>query len=85
MNAIAGGIPWLLVHHPRKDGEIYSGHNSIGGNCSNEWHLLRNKMKIEKGRLVKDKEILLSRDENGLWIPKTSSVDENDLMTSSIF
>mgnify|MGYP001602930985 CR=1 FL=1 len=46
MNIIAAGLPWLLIHHPRKDGEIYSGHNSIGGNCSNEWHLLKNKLPV---------------------------------------
>lgn len=81
MNIMANNLPWMLIHHPRKDGEIYSGHNSIGGNCSNEWHLLRNKIKIEKGRLVKAKEVLLSRDSQGLWITKDAdmSIDIDDM------
>lgn len=62
-------IPFMVIHHPRKDGDIYSGHNSLGGNCSNEWQITQTKLNIRKGRLVRDKEIMLYRDEQdgGLW------------------
>ena len=70
MKMLAGVRPWLLIHHPPHGESRASGHNSIGANCSNEWHLLKTKLKIEKGRLVKDKEVLLDRDHNGLWIAK---------------
>lgn len=67
MKSIAGTVPWMLIHHP-KGGEVKaSGHNSIGANCSNEWALLKTQLKIMKGRLVKDKEIYMERDDNGLW------------------
>lgn len=71
MKDICGNIPWMLIHHPPHNESRAAGHHSLGGNCSNEWSLLKTKLKIEKGRLVKDKEILLSRDEKGLWIPYT--------------
>jgi hypothetical protein len=70
MKVLAGNSPWMLIHHPPHNESRAAGHHSIAANCSNEWVLLRNKMKIEKGRLVKDKEILLSRDEHGLWTLK---------------
>lgn len=67
LNDIASEVPWLLIHHP-PHGEIRaSGHNSLGGNCSNEWHLHKNKLVLEKGRLVAGGEILLSRDTEGMW------------------
>jgi len=68
MKQLAGNKPWLLIHHPPHNESRAAGSHAIAANCSNEWVLLRNKLKIEKGRLVKDKEILLSRDEQGLWI-----------------
>ena len=70
MKVLAGQRPWLLIHHPPHGESRASGHNSIGANCSNEWHLLKTKLKIEKGRLVKTKEISLDRDENGLWVAR---------------
>lgn len=73
MKMLAGTRPWLLIHHPPHGESRASGHNSIGANCSNEWHLLKTKLKIEKGRLVRDKEVLLDRDCNGLWVPKQAS------------
>ena len=87
MKAIAGSIPWLLIHHPPHSESRAAGHHSLGSNCSNEWSLLKNKLKIEKGRLVKDKEILLSRDSDGLWILKedNKSGSEGDLMNRPIF
>ena len=60
-------IPWMLIHHPPHHESRAAGHSSLGANNSNEWSLLKTKLKIEKGRLVSDKEILLSRDVNGLW------------------
>lgn len=79
MKQIVGAIPWLLIHHPPHHETRAAGHHSLGGNCSNEWALLKTKMNIEKGRLVKDKEILLGRDGNGLWIPRKreSSVEQH--------
>jgi len=77
MKAIAGGVPWLLIHHPPHSETRAAGHHSLGSNCSNEWALLRNKLKIQKGRLVKDKEILLSRDDDGLWALKAEEEGSN--------
>jgi len=84
MKQIASTLPWLLIHHPPQGESRAAGHHSLAANCSNEWHLLKNMMKIEKGRLVKDKEILLSRDDDGLWIPKEAD-DVDDLMSAVIF
>lgn len=78
MNDICQGKPWLVIHHPPHSESRAAGHHSLGGTCSNEWSLLKTKLKIEKGRLVKDKELLLSRDEHGLWIPYTSSKVQGD-------
>lgn len=88
MRSLAGNTPWLLIHHPPHAETRAAGHHSLGGNCSNEWALLRNKLKIEKGRLVKDKEILLSRDEDGLWMPKEDTVKQSggfDLFSKPVF
>jgi hypothetical protein len=61
-------IPFLVIHHPPQMENRAAGNRSLSANASNVWGLLRTKLKIEKGRLIKDKEILLSRDEEGLWI-----------------
>lgn len=71
LSLLSGTVPWLLIHHPPHEESRAAGHHSIGATCSNEWHLLRNKLNIDKGRLVKDKEILLQRDEAGLWQVKS--------------
>lgn len=84
MNLLAGPIPWLLIHHPPHEESRAAGHHSIGGTCSNEWHLLRNKLNIDKGRLVKDKEILLSRDADGLWILKKDDDEQDDLLAKTL-
>jgi hypothetical protein len=78
MKKLAGDTPWILIHHPPHNESRAAGHHSIAANCSNEWVLLKNKLKIEKGRLVKDKEILLSRDEDGLWILKDDGDNGSD-------
>jgi len=71
MKAIASGVPWLLIHHPAKESNRASGHNSLEGNCSNEWSMLQTKLAIQKGRLVADKELLLVRsNETGMWSMK---------------
>jgi len=67
---LCGNIPWMLIHHPPQNESRAAGHHSLAANCSSEWVLLKNKLKIEKGRLVKDKEVLLSRDEDGLWVAR---------------
>lgn len=68
MKAIANGVPWILIHHPTKDSNRASGHNSLEANCSNEWSMLKDKLVIQKGRLVADKEIKLIRsDLDGKW------------------
>lgn len=86
MKQIADTIPWLLIHHPPQGESRAAGHHSLPANCSNEWHLLKNKMAIVKGRLVKDKEILLSRDKEGLWLPKeVEESDDDDLMHKALF
>ena len=77
MNDICMGKPWLVIHHPPHSESRAAGHHSLGGTCSNEWSLLKTKLKIEKGRLVQEKELLLSRNEHGLWIPykRGSTID----------
>ena len=70
LNLLSGTVPWLLIHHPPHDESRAAGHHSIGATCSNEWHLSRNKLVIDKGRLVKQSEILLTKDEEGLWVLK---------------
>lgn len=62
----AGDIPWLLIHHPPHEGTRASGSNSIGANCSNDWMLLRNALKINKGRLVPEQTIPI-RMVDGKW------------------
>lgn len=81
MKMLCQTVPWLLIHHPPHNETRAAGHHSLAANCSNEWHLLRNKLAIEKGRLVKDKEILLSRDKDGLWEAKQAdSYKDDDIM-----
>lgn len=82
LSLLSATVPWLLIHHPPHEESRAAGHHSIGATCSNEWHLLRNKLNIDKGRLVKDKEILLQRDESGLWQVKT---DDSVQRGSSIY
>lgn len=82
LSLLSAGVPWLLIHHPPHEESRAAGHHSIGATCSNEWHLLRNKLLIDKGRLVKDKEILLQRDEDGLWEVKA---DDTVRQSSSIY
>jgi RecA-family ATPase len=84
MKAIAGNVPWLLIHHPPHNESRAAGHHSVAANCSNEWHLTKNKLSIAKGRLVKDKEILLSRDEHGLWVLKEADVWADDFMSTKL-
>lgn len=69
MNLLCDGIPWLLIHHPPHDASRAAGSSSLGANCSNEWCLLQSKLRIDKGRLVADKEIFIQRGKNdgGLW------------------
>ncbi len=86
MRDICNGVPWMLIHHPPHSESRAAGHHSLGGNCSNEWSLLKTKLKIEKGRLVKDKEILLTRDKHGLWaLHKRDDVDDTTNSRTNIF
>lgn len=86
MKGICGAVPWLLVHHPPHSESRAAGHHVISGNCSNLWGLLKTKLKIEKGRLVKNKELLLERDERGLWvIKKDDSYGDDDFMNRALF
>ena len=80
MKLIAAKVPWLLIHHPPHNESRAAGHHSIGNNASNVWVLLQTKLRIDKGRLVSAKEVLLSRDQKGLWIPKAQSGSDDDLM-----
>ena len=77
MKGIANGRPWLLIHHPPHAENRAAGHHSLAANCSNEWSLLKTKLKIEKGRLVSDKEILITRDSKGLWELYKKDSDES--------
>jgi len=80
MIALTKGLPWLLIHHPPHHESRASGHHSLGAKCSNEWHLERNKLIIDKGRLVKTKEILITRDARGLWCAREDKHEDDDLM-----
>jgi hypothetical protein len=87
LSLLSANVPWLLIHHPPHEESRAAGHHSIGATCSNEWHLLKNKLVIDKGRLVKDKEVLLQRDEEGLWqlkqgdsVSGTGSIFDTPLM-----
>lgn len=77
-------IPFMVIHHPPHTELRASGHNSIGGTCSNEWHLLKNKLVIDKSRLSGEKEILLSRDDNGLWLLKEDEQEVSGVLTMPI-
>ena len=79
---LSGTVPWLLIHHPPHEETRAAGHHSIGATCSNEWHLLKNKLAIDKGRLVKDKEVLLDKDEQGLWQVKHDAESDHGTMMS---
>lgn len=78
-------IPFLVIHHPPHSENRAAGHNSLSANCSQEWCLLKTRLKIEKGRVlgdtevIKDKAIKLTRDEHGLWIPRQSD-DESTVV-----
>lgn len=69
MDRICTDIPFMVIHHPPHDQSRAAGSSSLGANCSNEWCLLTTKLRIDKGRLVKEKEILMQRgkDDGGLW------------------
>jgi len=77
LSLLCGTVPWMLIHHPPHGESRAAGSNSIGATCSNEWNLLKMRLNIDKGRLVKEKGIPLTRDEDGLWIVKTDAVDIN--------
>lgn len=86
MKAIAGQKPWLLIHHPPHDGGRAAGSNSIGGNCSNDWELLKTKLLVKKGRLVKAKSWSFARDNEGRWlsIEDSKSGYESDMSIQDI-
>lgn len=85
MKLIAGGITWMLIHHPPHTESRAAGHNVIGNSSSNNWVLLQTKLRIDKGRLVPVKEVLLDRDKDGLWIPKAEkSGGYSDLMNAPV-
>jgi RecA-family ATPase len=84
IKAIVGSIPWLLIHHPPHDANRAAGHHSLGSNCSQAWGLLKTRLKVEKGRILGDKEvienkaIMLTRDEKGLWVSTKYSAGSAD-------
>jgi RecA-family ATPase len=80
MKQICQHRPFLLIHHPPNDETRASGHHSLRANCSNEWFMLNNRLKINKGRLVKDKQIVMERDNNGLWGVKNTGGTRDELM-----
>jgi RecA-family ATPase len=82
LNMLCPDIPYMLLHHPPQNELRASGHNSLGATASNEWHLAKNKLIINKGRLVEDKEILIYRAEKtpGLWyVKEEKEIQGNDL------
>lgn len=69
-NLLCGEIPFMVLHHPPHETTRAAGHHSLSATCSNEWFMHKNKLEILKGRLVKEKEILMRRaqdDTGGLW------------------
>lgn len=86
MKDISGhDIPFLLIHHPPHGESRAAGHSSLGASCSQEWCLLKTRLKIEKGRIIGDAEVLrdkaikLTRDEHGLWVTRNDSEDNGPL------
>jgi archaellum biogenesis ATPase FlaH len=77
MKLISGPKPFMLIHHPPHDDSRAAGHHSLSANCSNDWFLLKTKLRIDKGRLVKEPEILLDKDEDGLWFERLSDLDDD--------
>lgn len=78
LQAIAGHIPYMIIHHPPHNDNRPSGHNSLAAGASNVWALLNTRLKVDKGRLVKNSKIDLKRDENGLWYLKPTSGGDGD-------
>jgi RecA-family ATPase len=72
MKDLCQGKPFILIHHPNKDkqGGVqgHSGHNSLSANCSIHFMLTKNRLKVEKGRLLDKKTMSFGRDKHGLWI-----------------
>lgn len=70
--------PYMLLHHPPHGESRASGHNSLSGTVSNEWVLLKNMLRIDKGRLIEIKEILLQRAKSspGLWYIEEGEEEE---------
>lgn len=70
MHEIAQGKPFVLIHHPPHEQTRAAGSGYLGANCSNEWHLLKQRLDVVKGRLVKTKSLKIVRDDiqdSGLW------------------
>lgn len=87
MRQIAGGVnvPFLLIHHQPHEQSRAAGHNSLEANCSNNWCLLNNMLRIDKGRLVKTKQLLLDKDEHGLWSAKCDDMSHaNDSVYTNV-
>lgn len=79
MKMICDGKPFLLLHHMPHGEARPAGHNSIPADCSNNWILLKTKLKIEKGRLRQTGEIGIRRsNETGLWSSSEESNAEHD-------
>lgn len=78
LKELSNGKPFMVIHHPPHDGTRGAGHHSLEGDCSNAWLLLRNKLKINKGRLVGGEGLNISRDKHGLWYGGKSNVDESE-------
>ena len=68
----------MLTHPPPHAEFRASGHQSLTASPSNVWGLLKTKLKIDKGRLTPIKEILLSRDTDGLWCLRDNREDAYD-------
>lgn len=87
MERLGKGVPFMVIHHPPHGESRAAGSSSLGANCSNEWCLLKTKLRIDKGRLVALEEIPLYRDktDGGLWhLYKTRQIKGESFMDREI-
>lgn len=88
MKALSGNRSWMLIHHPPNEELRAAGHHSGSADCSRLWLLMKSRLKIDKGRLTKTKEIKMHReddDRGGLWVcDDDSSDDDRDFMRAPV-
>jgi RecA-family ATPase len=70
INRICLSLPWMVIHHPPHGESRGAGTRALAANCSNSWYLLQTKLRIDKARLVAEKEVYIKRsgvEHGGTW------------------